>query len=59
MKSFSERVVRHWHSCTESDKVTVPGGIQEHGDVALRDVVMGIVGWVGVGLGDLRALFQP
>ena len=26
------------------------------GDV---DVVMGTVGWVGVGLGDLRGLFQP
>ena len=26
------------------------------GDVALRDV--GMVGWVGVGLGDLRGLFQ-
>jgi len=30
-----------------------------HGDVALRDVVMNTVGWVGVGLGDLRGLFQP
>lgn len=30
-----------------------------HGDVALRDVVMGMVGWVGAGLGDLSALFQP
>ena len=29
---------------------------QSHGDVALRDVVMGMVGWVGVGLGDLRGL---
>lgn len=30
---------------------------QSHGDVALRDV--GTVGWVEVGLGDLRGLFQP
>ena len=27
------------------------------GDVALRD--MGTVGWAGVGVGDLRGLFQP
>ena len=32
---------------------------QSHGGVALRDVVMGTVGWAGVGLGDLRGLFQP
>ena len=29
------------------------------GDVALRDVVSGTVGWVGVGLGDHGGLFQP
>lgn len=29
------------------------------GHVALRDVGMGMMGWVGVGLGDLRDLFQP
>jgi len=28
-------------------------------DVALRNVAMGMVGWVGDGLGDCRALFQP
>lgn len=26
-------------------------GVQNHGDVALRDVVMGMMLWVGVGLG--------
>ena len=31
---------------------------QNHGDVALRDVVMGTVGYVGVGLGDLGGLLQ-
>jgi len=30
-----------------------------HGDVALRDVVMGMVGCIGVALSDLRGLFQP
>lgn len=28
------------------------------GDVALRGVVMGMVGWAGVGLGDLSGFFQ-
>jgi len=32
---------------------------QNRGDVALRDVVRGHGGGVGVGLGDLRGLFQP
>jgi len=32
---------------------------QNHGNVALRDVVMGMVGCFGVGLGDLSVLFQP
>ena len=32
---------------------------QNREDVALRDVVSGHAGWVGVGLGDLRGLFQP
>ena len=35
------------------------GVFKDRGDVALRDVVMGVVGWVGVGLGDCRDLFQP
>ena len=30
-----------------------------HGDVALRDVVSGHGGWVGVGLVDLSGHFQP
>jgi len=29
------------------------------GDVTLMDVVMGMVGWVGVGLGGLKGLSQP
>jgi len=36
---FSERVVRHWHSCPGSSEVTIPGGVQDKGDVALRDMV--------------------
>ena len=44
--------VLQWHCCTGSDGVTVHGGVQSHGDVALRDV-----GWAGVGAGDLRGLF--
>ena len=31
---------------------------QSRGDVALRDVVMGMVGWGGLGLGIL-VIFQP
>jgi len=37
--------------------VTIPGGVQNCGDVALRDVVMGTVGWVS--LRDLGGLFLP
>ena len=33
--------------------------LQNCEDVALTDVVMGMVGRAGVGLGDLRGLFQP
>ena len=32
---------------------------KERGDVALRDVVMGMAGWVGLRLEGLRGLFQP
>jgi len=32
---------------------------QSRRDVALGEVVMGMVGWFGVGLDDLRGLFQP
>ena len=38
-----------WHSCPGSGGVTVPGGVQSHGDVALRDVVSGHGGG-GLGL---------
>ena len=56
---FSERGVLQWHSCPGSGGVTIRGGVQSCGEVALRDVVMGTVGWVGVGLDDLRGLFHP
>lgn len=36
---FSEGVVGHWHGCPESGGVTVPGGVQSHGDVAHGDMV--------------------
>ena len=49
----------HWHSCPGSGGVTVPEVYQSCGDVALRDVSVGTVGWVGVVLGDLSGLFQP
>ena len=56
---FSERGVKHWHSCPGSGGVTVPGdvpklwscGTEGHGQWAWG-------GWAGVGLGDLRGLFQ-
>ena len=48
-----------WHSCPGSGGVTVPGGVQSCGDVALREVGSGHGGVGGVGLGDLRGLFQP
>jgi len=53
--SFLERAVVQWHS----GGVTIPGGVPELWDVALRDAVMGMAGWAGVGLGDLRGLLQP
>ena len=54
----SRRAVLCWHSCTGSGGVTVHGGVQ-CGDVALRAVSVGTVGWAEVGLGGLRGLFQP
>jgi len=43
----------YWHSLPgEYPSLELP---DNHGDVALGDVV----GRVGVGLGDLRGLFQP
>ena len=43
----------HRHSCPGSGAATVPEVLQNCGDVVLRDVVMGMAGWVGVGLDDL------
>jgi len=56
---FAETVAMQWLSSPGGGGVTIPGGVQDHGDGALRDVVMGMVGWVGVLLGDLRGPFQP
>ena len=59
-KHFSKGVVMHWHRLPR-DVVGSPSleVLKNHGDVALRAVVMGTQwGWVGVGLGDLRGLFQ-
>jgi len=57
---FSKRAIRHWNRLpkeeVESPSLKV---FQNRGDVALRDVVMGMVGMGWVELGDLRALFQP
>ena len=55
----SERGVLQWHSCPGSDGVTIRGGVQSCGEVALRDVVSehGGDGLI-VGLGDLSSLFQ-
>ena len=46
----------YWHSCPGSGGSLYLGASQSHGDVALRDVGSG---HRGVGLGDLRGLFQP
>ena len=57
--SFSQRAVRQWHSCPGSGGITVPGGVPElWGWWHCGMWVMGMVGWAGVGLGDLRGLFQ-
>jgi len=48
-------VVMRWHSCPGKQWLSIPGGVQ-CGDVAVRDV--GTVWWAGVGLDDLRGLFQ-
>jgi len=46
--------------CQGGGGVTVPGGVQEMCNVALRDVVSGHGGdGLMAGLGDLRGLFQP
>ena len=58
---FSEGAERQWHRLHVGEKgVTIPGGIQETWNVALRDVVSGHGGGgLMVGLGDLSGLFQP
>ena len=56
---FSEGAVLRWHSCPGSAGGTVLVVFQTHGDVALRAVSVGTVGWAEVGLGGLRGLFQP
>ena len=57
-KLFSDREVMHWHSWPGSGGVSLEV-FHNCGDVALRGVVMGMVGWAGVGSVDLRGLFQP
>ena len=58
-ENFSKRVVTH--SAAAQGAVGSPSleTLQNRGDVALRDVGMGMVGWVGVGLDDPSGLFQP
>mgnify|MGYP001852442914 CR=1 FL=1 len=45
-KNFSERVVRHWHKLLK-EVLESPSLLKNRGDVALRDVAMSTVGWVG------------
>ena len=55
---FSERVVMHWHR--EVVGSPSPEVFENHGDVALRDVVTGHGGGgLGVGLDDLGGHFEP
>ena len=52
---FSERVVLQWHRAAQGMVGSLSLEVlEERGDVALRDVVMGVVGWDGVGPNDLR-----
>jgi len=53
-KKFLERVVRHWNRLLSLSLEM----LKECGDVALGDTVSGHSG-DGVGLCDLRGLFQP
>ena len=45
-----------WEVVVESPSLEV---LQSCGEVALMDVSVGAVRWVGAGLGGLRGLFQP
>ena len=56
-KLLSERVVMLWNMLPGEVESPFLEMFHNHGDVALRDVVMDMVGWAGVGLGDLRDLF--
>ena len=49
---ISEKAVGHWHCCPGSGGgVTIPVGVPDHGDVALRDAVSGH-GGMGLDLGS-------
>ena len=48
----SERAVMQWHSCPGSAGVTILGGVQNHRDVALRDVGSRC-GGVGLGTSEV------
>lgn len=55
--SFSARLVMQWYRLPHE----VLGSLflelfHNWGNVALRDTVSGLGGWVGVGLGDLRGV---
>ena len=58
---FSQRAVMQWHRLPR--EVVEPPSLEVFNnrvDTALRDVRQWAWwGWVGVGLGDLRGLFQP
>jgi len=46
-------MIVHWHWLSlEVVELLSLEVFKEHGDVALRDVVSGMVGWVGGGLGS-------
>ena len=58
---FSERAVRQQHSCPGSGGVTIPGGgvPEPWGCGPEGRGQWARWGWGGVGLDDLRGLFQP